>query len=198
MDLYLAVYPAIVLAKLQMNIKKKLALCGALGIGCVGCVVAAYKCTRLPGLATSDFSWNTSQLVIWTSVEGSTIIIASCIPIMQPLLKAISTHCLSTGGRNYQDGHLYAIHGADTPGVQLSSEMGKPSKWRSRARVSARHTTEVDSQESILRDEQLPVQAPRHSGKRLSRGWIERTDEVTVTSSWGDGGPGRDTKMPWG
>jgi hypothetical protein len=33
LDLYLAVYPSIVLYKLQMSRKKKLALCGALGIG---------------------------------------------------------------------------------------------------------------------------------------------------------------------
>lgn len=32
-DLYLAVYPAIVLSKLQINIKKKIALSIALGIG---------------------------------------------------------------------------------------------------------------------------------------------------------------------
>jgi hypothetical protein len=56
MDLYLAVYPAVILARLQMNIKKKLALASALGIGSVACVVAAYKCTRLPGLASNDFS----------------------------------------------------------------------------------------------------------------------------------------------
>jgi hypothetical protein len=56
MDLYLAVYPAVILARLQMNIKKKMALGSALGIGSVACVVAAYKCTRLPGLASSDFS----------------------------------------------------------------------------------------------------------------------------------------------
>lgn len=56
MDLYLAVYPAMILAKLQMNIKKKLALAAALGIGSVACIVAAYKCTRLPGLADDDFS----------------------------------------------------------------------------------------------------------------------------------------------
>lgn len=56
MDLYLAVYPAVVLAKLQMNIKKKAALAAALGIGSVACIVAAYKCTRLPGLAGDDFS----------------------------------------------------------------------------------------------------------------------------------------------
>lgn len=56
MDLYLAVYPAVILARLQMNIRKKIALASALGIGSVSSVVAAYKCTRLPGLATEDFS----------------------------------------------------------------------------------------------------------------------------------------------
>ena len=56
MDLYLAVYPAVILARLQMNIRKKMALASALGIGSVACIVAAYKCSRLPGLATNDFS----------------------------------------------------------------------------------------------------------------------------------------------
>jgi hypothetical protein len=55
-DLYLAVYPAVILAQLQMNIKKKTALGVALGIGSVSCVVAAYKCTQLPSLASDDFS----------------------------------------------------------------------------------------------------------------------------------------------
>ena len=56
MDLYLAVYPAVILARLQMNIRKKMALASALGIGSVACIVAAYKCSRLPGLASNDFS----------------------------------------------------------------------------------------------------------------------------------------------
>lgn len=61
MDLYLAVYPATVLAKLQMSIKKKFAFSIALGIGAVGGIVAAYKCTRLPGLAEEDFSCRHSR-----------------------------------------------------------------------------------------------------------------------------------------
>jgi len=56
MDLYLAIYPAIILARLQMNTKKKIALGVALEIGSVSCVVAAYKCTQLPSLASDDFS----------------------------------------------------------------------------------------------------------------------------------------------
>ncbi|KAL4938830.1 hypothetical protein BDV06DRAFT_200073 [Aspergillus oleicola] len=34
-DLYLAIYPAVVLARLQITLKKKLALCAALGLGAV-------------------------------------------------------------------------------------------------------------------------------------------------------------------
>ncbi|KXH66207.1 integral membrane protein [Colletotrichum salicis] len=84
-DLYLAVYPALVLARLQMSIKKKAALSVALGIGSISSVVAIYKCTRDPSLASNDFTYDTADLVIWTIVEGSTMIIAACIPILQPL-----------------------------------------------------------------------------------------------------------------
>ncbi|OHW96428.1 integral membrane protein [Colletotrichum incanum] len=55
-DLYLAIYPAVVLARLQMSTRKKAALSIALGIGSISSVVAIYKCTRLPSLASSDFS----------------------------------------------------------------------------------------------------------------------------------------------
>lgn len=73
MDLYLAVYPAWVLAKLQMNIKKKIALGFALGIGLVASIVAAYKCTRLPGLASDDFSCEYQSIVIETPEDILTI-----------------------------------------------------------------------------------------------------------------------------
>ncbi|KAK6211633.1 integral membrane protein [Colletotrichum tabaci] len=80
-DIYLAVYPAVVLARLQMRTRKKVALSIVLGIGSVSAIVAIYKCTRLPSLASPGLSY----LVIWTVVEGSTMIIAACIPVLQPL-----------------------------------------------------------------------------------------------------------------
>ena len=55
-DLYLAVYPAVVLYRLQINLKKKLALGVALGLGSVATAVAIYKSTRLPALASADFT----------------------------------------------------------------------------------------------------------------------------------------------
>jgi hypothetical protein len=73
MDLYLAVYPAVILAQLQMNMKKKMALGVALGIGSVACVVAAYKCTRLPGLASDDFSCK------WSDYRWHVVSTLTCI-----------------------------------------------------------------------------------------------------------------------
>ncbi|KAK8087154.1 hypothetical protein PG994_002128 [Apiospora phragmitis] len=106
-DLYLAIYPSLVLFKLQMPIKKKLALCAALGIGSVSGIVVIYKSTRIPSLGSPDFSYDTSDLVIWTVIEGSTIIIASSIPVMQPLAEVAFGRSIfgSSGskGRRYYD-----------------------------------------------------------------------------------------------
>lgn len=53
-------------------------------------VVAIYKTTRLPSLASGDFTFSTSDLVVFTIAEGGTIIIAACIPVLQPLLEMIT------------------------------------------------------------------------------------------------------------
>lgn len=109
-----------------MNRKKKVALCGALGIGsmCVSridglscrddantltraTVVAVYKTTRLPSLASGDFTFSTSDLVVFTIAEGGTIIIAACIPVLQPLLEMLTgkrgwlSSDRTSGGRPY-------------------------------------------------------------------------------------------------
>ncbi|KAK3489923.1 hypothetical protein B0T13DRAFT_405400 [Neurospora crassa] len=114
-DLYLAVYPTIVLFKLQINNKKKIALCSALSIGSVSAIVSIYKSTRLPSLAGSDFSWDTTDLVIWSLIEGSTIIIASCIPLLQPLLDVLMgrrTLCSTprSGGYNKSSGGGHGVY----------------------------------------------------------------------------------------
>ncbi|KAI1259171.1 hypothetical protein F5Y18DRAFT_315762 [Xylariaceae sp. FL1019] len=88
-DLYLSVYPAIVLYKIRLPTRKKIALSAALGIGSISTVVAVYKITTLDSLASTDFTYDSSNLTIWTIVEGSVIIIAACIPVLQPLLKKV-------------------------------------------------------------------------------------------------------------
>ncbi|KAI1337190.1 integral membrane protein [Xylariaceae sp. FL0016] len=121
-DFYLAFYPAIVLSKLQMTLKKKLAFSLALGIGSVSGVVAAYKTSQLYLLQSPDFSYDTSDLVIWTVIEGSTIIIASSIPLLQPLSETIfGRRFFSTkGSKNRQ----YYQDYSDATGVSKNLTIG--------------------------------------------------------------------------
>ncbi|KAK4099303.1 hypothetical protein N658DRAFT_167018 [Parathielavia hyrcaniae] len=103
-DLYLAVYPTVVLFSLRIELRKKIALCCALGIGSVSTIVAIYKTTRIPSLASADFSYETSDLVIWTIVEGSTLIIAACIPILQPLMDLAIGRTTLRSSRSHKSG----------------------------------------------------------------------------------------------
>ncbi|OKL59036.1 hypothetical protein UA08_05876 [Talaromyces atroroseus] len=89
-DLFLAVYPATVLWKLQMNRKKKIGLSMILGMGVFACAISIYKTTRLTGLDSGpDSTYNSFSVFLWTSIEGNTIIIAACIPTIAPLLESI-------------------------------------------------------------------------------------------------------------
>ncbi|EQB57925.1 integral membrane protein [Colletotrichum gloeosporioides Cg-14] len=175
-DAYLAIYPAVVLSKLQMSLKKKIALSVALGIGSISTVVAIYKCTRVPSLASQDFTYETADLVIWTIVEGGTMIIAACIPILQPLSELIFGKRLfsSGGGRR-----TYENYGSG-PSGQMRSENIELSRGHKRTPrqqdtvsfddLDTTTTTAVakGSQESIL-------------GQHSFSGKIMRTDAFTVS-----------------
>ncbi|KAK8107917.1 uncharacterized protein PG998_009930 [Apiospora kogelbergensis] len=200
-DLYLAIYPSLVLFRLQMPIKKKLALCAALGIGSVSGVVAIYKSTRIPSLGSPDFSYDTSDLVIWTVIEGSTIIIASSIPVMQPLAEVIFGRSIfgssgSKGGRRYYDKNGDATDENSQPGlVTIGQKSSRPRKQMSDdLEMTISGTGFSSSEEDIL--------SPRHHGSadmppavtiaaddgkvpRLNDA-ILKTREVTVT--YGEGG----------
>ncbi|KAK2770912.1 integral membrane protein [Colletotrichum kahawae] len=161
-DIYLAVYPAVVLAKLQMSVRKKVALSVALGIGSISSIVAIYKCTRLPSLASQDFSYDTADLVIWTIVEGSTMIIAACIPVLQPLGELLfGKRMFSSGGGKY----TYENYGSGPsgPSGHMRSDNIELSRSREARKRAMRQADEISfddtttttavakgSQESIL------------------------------------------------
>ncbi|KXJ96170.1 hypothetical protein Micbo1qcDRAFT_201487 [Microdochium bolleyi] len=187
-DLYLAVYPATVLYTLQLNWKKKAALSGALGIGVISAVTAFYKGTTLSGLASPDFTWDTCDLTMWTCIEGGTIIIAACIPLLQPLLDLIlgrrtltsrnkSSDPSSNYKNNYYHEHLSSRDHhpgrSGTRGTELSS-LGGSSSGRPGGRRMGKSDVETSilvtknddggSQESIL------LRAEREPGRPTSRG----------------------------
>ncbi|TKW51445.1 hypothetical protein CTA1_3481 [Colletotrichum tanaceti] len=154
LDLYLAVYPAAVLMRLQMNIKKKTALSVALGIGSISCFVSIYKSTRLPSLASRDFTYDSAELVVWTIVEGNTLIVAACIPILGPLVDlALGRRVLSTTDRRYQEQSGTAE--LQPVSVERKGPRSRPWNGYSVGRTSTvvgshRDGKDASSQESIL------------------------------------------------
>ncbi|KAF7542593.1 hypothetical protein G7Z17_g11440 [Cylindrodendrum hubeiense] len=137
-DLYLAVYPAVVLWSLQLNLRKKVALSVALGVGSISTVVAIYKCTRLPALASDDFSYDTSDLVIWTVLEASTIIIACCIPVLQPLVDFLFGRRTLQGSSGYKNyGTSRTQHPSD---IELERSQQSSNNSRSHIRSKVRST----------------------------------------------------------
>ncbi|KAH8838787.1 hypothetical protein MCOR03_010706 [Pyricularia oryzae] len=91
-DFYLAIYPSVVLFKLQLSFKKKVALSCALGVGSISGVIAVIKTVRTTALLSQDFTYDVPDLIVWLLIEGSSIIIASSIPVLQPLLEVIVKH----------------------------------------------------------------------------------------------------------
>ncbi|KAL0943430.1 uncharacterized protein CTRU02_201316 [Colletotrichum truncatum] len=197
-DVYLAVYPAIVLFRLQMATKKKVALSCALGIGSISGIVAIYKTTRIPSLGSKDFSYDTSDLVIWTVVEGSTIIIASSIPVMQPLLELIlRRNPFSSAKGSKQTPQYYEDYGSQSKSKSRGGgniELGQR-KPKSKPKDDLGLTiVESDSQENILtppinQNHQTSVSlgAPTFrsnrsdSSQHSADGKIIRTDLVSIT-----------------
>ncbi|KAL2257016.1 hypothetical protein VTK26DRAFT_773 [Humicola hyalothermophila] len=89
-DFYLAVYPTIVLSRLQLNWKKKLGFSSALGFGYCAAAITCYKCYTLSGLLSLvDFTYAVDDVVIWTNIEGNCVLIGACIPTLYPLVKKL-------------------------------------------------------------------------------------------------------------
>ncbi|RMZ72390.1 integral membrane [Pyrenophora seminiperda CCB06] len=188
-DLYLALYPALVLYRLRINRRKKIALSIALGLGSVAGAVAIYKSTRLPALASPDFTYDSAGITVWTSIEGNAIIIAACIPTLQPLLDRLLKRRIFGSTDNYQKQADYQGH--VTPRVELAT-IGSRSRTnpKTKGKMGISDTTiGRDSEEEILNSEE----PQRHSedeevggrGERQSvagqNGGILRTQRTTVT-----------------
>ncbi|KAI8300780.1 hypothetical protein K4K59_001352 [Colletotrichum sp. SAR11_240] len=176
--------------------KRKIALSCALGVGAIGGAVAIVKSIRLPQLREDDFTCMTPpSLKCHERVEGSTITIASTIPVLQPLLELILRRNPFSTAKNtteetpkfYED---YASQRESRGGSKIELGQRKP---RPKPRDDLGFTImEDDSQENILPECKRPAPAfmsDRHetTPPQSADGGIVRTDVVCV--SFEDRGP---------
>lgn len=122
-----------------------------------------------------------------TSVEAGTIIIACCIPVLQPLVDLLFGRRTLNGSSGYQNygssnnGHLKG--GIELDKSARGHRSGNQSHVSTKHTASSRiHDSEVDSQESILRDDDVKGHSRGHGSRGMENdGRIVRTDVVTVT-----------------
>ncbi|EYE99323.1 uncharacterized protein EURHEDRAFT_446911 [Aspergillus ruber CBS 135680] len=166
-DLYLAIYPTTILLSLHMSLRKRLALCAALGLGSIASAMAIIKCTQLKGLADkSDYTYGTADLVMWTNIESNVVIVASCIPTLQPILELI------LGKRSLGS---YSNNSSRQKNSKYMNSTSYVHSRRSMVRKPEPTINDVESQESILRTDD-----DQHHNDAHPLGQIRRTDNVTV------------------
>ncbi|KAF4782857.1 integral membrane protein [Colletotrichum scovillei] len=190
LDLYLAVYPATVLMRLQMNIKKKVLLLGL--DRCMtanSCFISIYKSTRLPSLASKDFTYDSAELVVWTIVEGNTLIIATCIPILGPLVElALGRRVLSSTDRKYQkQGDPMGLRSG---GIEMNGSQSFPRNGNVVGKTSTTIASRIDMEDTSSQDSIVGAE----TGPSSRVVGITRRQDITVSYDYESERAGRDQR----
>ncbi|KAI9705382.1 MAG: hypothetical protein M1820_005212 [Bogoriella megaspora] len=88
-DFAILTLPITQITKLQMRRRTKIALIFVFLLGGVVCVVSIYRFFVLLKASYSDLTWGFANVLNWTAAELATAVAAACLPVMQPLAKAL-------------------------------------------------------------------------------------------------------------
>lgn len=89
LDLYFAVYPAVVFHRLTCSKRRKFTLSIMLGLGVSAAAAGCYKTSLLGTNASPDFTYDVTSLIIWTTTEGCLMLISACVPTLHPVYERI-------------------------------------------------------------------------------------------------------------
>ncbi|KAK4149363.1 hypothetical protein C8A00DRAFT_47010 [Chaetomidium leptoderma] len=97
MDFVLALLPWKVIWKLQMKRKEKVGVALAMSMGilklirCSAGGTAIVKTAVIPTLASSDFTYVSAPLIVWSAAESAVTIMAASIPVLRTLFRDLQT-----------------------------------------------------------------------------------------------------------
>ncbi|OJJ66259.1 hypothetical protein ASPBRDRAFT_138327 [Aspergillus brasiliensis CBS 101740] len=98
-DIIILLIPFPQIAKLQMNRRKKIAVCLILALGSFVCVASAVRIYVLYQFTQArDITWMMGPLFIWSSIEPSVAIVCACLPHLRPLARLTRIRILSSQG----------------------------------------------------------------------------------------------------
>ncbi|CAF9921835.1 MAG: hypothetical protein ALECFALPRED_001892 [Alectoria fallacina] len=138
-DLVRAGIPALVIHRLQMSFRTKMALCVLMGLGVftAGCAVA--KAITLRGVFADDYTFGFTKPATWAAVEQFVGIIITSIPALRPLLSSFPERPQRRSGIR-----KYMFWGSKTG----SSGLGKKGSQQQQKQQQQVPRSESDVQES--------------------------------------------------
>ncbi|KAL2198442.1 hypothetical protein P885DRAFT_32891 [Corynascus similis CBS 632.67] len=91
MDFILALFPWILIWPMRIRTAEKVGVGIAMSLGVFAGITGVIKTTFLPsaGNPKSDFTYASTDLIIWAAAESAAIISAASIPFMRPLLVSL-------------------------------------------------------------------------------------------------------------
>ncbi|KAL9062620.1 MAG: hypothetical protein Q9161_009779 [Pseudevernia consocians] len=95
LDVSMVVLPMPMLWRLQMKMSRKFTLTLIFGLGAFVCIVSILRVVAIHKLSTVDLSYTSVSDGVWSILEPSLGIVASCLPIMQPVLSRRSLRASS-------------------------------------------------------------------------------------------------------
>jgi len=129
-DTTLALFPILIIWQLQLSTKKKISLLVLLGLGMLAAICAIIKLTYVSSLFSTDQTWSTYDLDVWSGTELFVVIVCGSIPPSKPLWDRMFPHNRwttnksklyhsdksgSSGGRNQALGYYEMITGRSRP-----------------------------------------------------------------------------------
>ncbi|KAH6701291.1 hypothetical protein BKA61DRAFT_204051 [Leptodontidium sp. MPI-SDFR-AT-0119] len=87
-DIAMLILPVIMVRKLQLPRREKVALAGLFMTGTLVCIVSIIRLKKvLFFISTADITWFASDVMIWTTIEVNVGIICACLPSFKPFLR---------------------------------------------------------------------------------------------------------------
>ncbi|KXH66341.1 hypothetical protein CSAL01_03935 [Colletotrichum salicis] len=119
-DFVILVLPVAMVLKVQMPLRKKLAVIAMLGLGAAVCAVSVTRVVATFAIAEeyvkhpNDVIYYTAPVFFWTNIELSLAIVCACLPTLRPIWVHFFPKPITTGNDSYEYGSSRRIGGKNS------------------------------------------------------------------------------------
>ncbi|KAL8764435.1 MAG: hypothetical protein Q9203_007170 [Teloschistes exilis] len=185
-DIIIFFLPIPLLVKLNINLKKKIALCGVFLLGLLTTVCSIMRMVQIIAIARTG---NSTMLVLWGVIELNVGIILTCIPTLGPLFPSLTGGTSHTVSQNHGQHIKLGVYRAGAKGI-VNSANAKPVPPGPLAFRADHHPT-VHVSDSSSQEEILGLKSAEAAAYGIREDDILKTTDIRVSVDEGERGVSR-------